>query len=144
MSAYTLIETQLVSEEHLVRALEDVGFEQVERHAAAQPLVGFEGLRREQRAEIIIRKRYLDAASNDLGFAQAPLLDVEPASVIDQGGGDGDPRRHTDPSAIHPRGVRAARRFRAERIAFGISLQPHLRRTCLHRKGHRPAPRSRC
>ena len=70
MSAYTLIETQLVSEEHLVRALEDLGFEQVERHAAAQPLVGFEGLRREQRAEIIIRKRYLDAASNDLGFAR--------------------------------------------------------------------------
>ena len=70
MSAYTVIDTQLVSAEHLLLALKDVGFHQVESHATPQPLVGFEGVRREQRAEIIIRKRHLDASSNDLGFAR--------------------------------------------------------------------------
>jgi len=70
MSAYTVIDTQLVSAEQLVLALRDVGFDKVECHDKPQPLVGFEGLRREQRAEIIVRKQHLDAGSNDIGFAR--------------------------------------------------------------------------
>ncbi len=72
MSAYTLIDTQLVSAEHLLLALRDVGFETIEVHETAQPLVGFEGLKREQSAQIIIRKKHLGTVSNDLGFWRRP------------------------------------------------------------------------
>lgn len=70
MSAYTVIDTQLVSTAHLMCALKDVGFNDVELHDTPQRLVGFEGLRRQQRAEIIIRKCHLDGGSNDLGFSR--------------------------------------------------------------------------
>ena len=70
MSAYTLINTQLMSDKFLMRALADVGFNDVELHEKPQTLVGFEGLDREQRAEIIIRRRHLGGASNDLGFSR--------------------------------------------------------------------------
>ena len=43
MSHYTVMETQLSSAEHLVKALQDLGFENVEVHAKPQPLVGWLG-----------------------------------------------------------------------------------------------------
>jgi hypothetical protein len=39
-------------------------------HETPQPLVGWLGDRREQKAEIIIRKEHLGAASNDIGFTR--------------------------------------------------------------------------
>ena len=70
MSHYTTIETMLVSEEHLVLALHDVGISDVERHEAAEPLVGWTGDSREARAEVIIRRKHLSSASYDIGFAR--------------------------------------------------------------------------
>ena len=70
MSHYTAIDTQIVSAEHLVQALEDMGFCEVEVHEQPQPLRGWLGDARKQKANVIIRKKHLDMASNDLGFVQ--------------------------------------------------------------------------
>ncbi len=71
MSAYTTLQTQLISARHLQQALKDVGFPDVELHEGnPQPLVGFLGEGRDLRAEVIIRRRYLGPASNDIGFAR--------------------------------------------------------------------------
>ncbi len=68
MSHYTTLETQLVSEKHLVLALEDMGFTEVEVHAEPQPLVGWRGRERPQLAHVIVRREHLGPVSNDLGF----------------------------------------------------------------------------
>ena len=72
MSHYTTLETRLVSEKHLVLALKDMGFDEVEVHAEPQPLVGYQGDERAQRAHVIVRRRYLGRDSNDLGFFRNP------------------------------------------------------------------------
>ncbi|MBW4582861.1 MAG: DUF1257 domain-containing protein [Tildeniella nuda ZEHNDER 1965/U140] len=68
MSHFTAIKTQIKDAEALVKALADVGFKQVEVHETAQPLYGFQGDLRSQTAEIIIRRKYVGGASNDIGF----------------------------------------------------------------------------
>ena len=70
MSAYTTMKTRLVSAEHLRRTLLDMGFAEVELHEEKQPLEGWRGNLREQRAEIIIRRQHVGPASNDIGFAR--------------------------------------------------------------------------
>jgi hypothetical protein len=68
MSHYTSIKTRIQDRGALVKALADVGFTSVEIHEAPQHLVGYMGDKRLQTADIIIRKRYVGAASNDIGF----------------------------------------------------------------------------
>jgi hypothetical protein len=70
MSHYTKLETKLTSREHLVRALADVGFPEVEVHERPQPLVGWLGDLRTQSAEVIVRRQNVGLNSNDLGFAR--------------------------------------------------------------------------
>lgn len=72
MSQYLNMATQIVSGKHLVKALKDVGFNQVEVYKTAQPLRGFMGDTRVDTAEIIIRKKYVGNASNDIGFKLGP------------------------------------------------------------------------
>ncbi|MEV6179648.1 DUF1257 domain-containing protein [Streptomyces sp. NPDC052016] len=71
MSHYTRVRTSLHDQETLVRALKRLGFEEVESHAQPQPLYGYQGDRRSQRAEVIVRRRHVGSASNDIGFARA-------------------------------------------------------------------------
>lgn len=68
MSHFTAIKTQIKDAEALVKALADVGFKQVERHDIAQHLYGFQGDMRSQSAEVIVRRKYIGTASNDIGF----------------------------------------------------------------------------
>jgi hypothetical protein len=70
MSHFTCIQTQLKYPEALVKALADLGFRTVEFHPIAQHLHGFEGDIRPETAEVIIRRRFLGAMSNDIGFKQ--------------------------------------------------------------------------
>jgi hypothetical protein len=70
MSHYTVMETQISSAEHLVKALEDLGFKNVEVHAEPQPLVGWMGSTRENVAHVIVRRREIGFDSNDIGFLQ--------------------------------------------------------------------------
>ena len=69
MSHFTAIQTQIRDVNALVKALEDIGFQdKLEIHETAQGLYGFQGDLRPETAEVIIRRQYLGAASNDIGF----------------------------------------------------------------------------
>ena len=68
MSHFTSIKTQIKDVDSLVKALSDVGFNQVEVHENAQHLYGYRGDVRPQMAEVIIRRQYIGSASNDIGF----------------------------------------------------------------------------
>src|SRR5262249_51250771 len=68
MSHYTRLKTRITDTKALTLALADVGFPHVEVHASAQPLVGYLGDAREQTAEVIVRRKHVGRASNDLGF----------------------------------------------------------------------------
>jgi hypothetical protein len=72
MSHYTVMETQLSSAEHLVLALEDMGFGNVEVHTEPQPLVGWLGDDRQNVAHVIVRRSEIGFVSNDIGFLQTP------------------------------------------------------------------------
>jgi hypothetical protein len=70
MSHYTTLATEIVSAEHLAAALGDLGFDEVEVYDTPQPLVGWLGDSRDTEAEVIIRRRHVGLASNDIGFAR--------------------------------------------------------------------------
>ena len=53
----------------LLAALASIGFDKVEE-GERLTLYGYRGDARRQKAEIVIRRQYLSAASNDIGFAK--------------------------------------------------------------------------
>jgi hypothetical protein len=53
----------------LLAALTDLGYGEVEE-GENLPLFGYQGDQRPETAEIVVRRRYLAAASNDLGFTR--------------------------------------------------------------------------
>lgn len=69
MSHYVDIVTQIKDRNALVRALGRLGFkDKVEVYEVAQHLYGYQGDKRSQKAHVIIRKRYVGHAANDIGF----------------------------------------------------------------------------
>lgn len=69
MSKYSELRTVLTDERYLVEALRELGYApEVSREGMA--LVGYMGDERAEKAHIIIRRRQLDSASNDIGFAR--------------------------------------------------------------------------
>ncbi len=70
MSHFTAIRTEIRDVDALVKALDDVGFNQVEVHQEAQNLYGYQGDVREQTAEVVIRRHSIGKWSNDIGFKQ--------------------------------------------------------------------------
>jgi len=72
MSAYVTLPTPMIETRHLVGALADLGFSEVEVHEEAVPLVGYEGWERNNSAHVVIRRKYVGRASNDLGFLRTP------------------------------------------------------------------------
>jgi len=66
MSKYKRVETDIKSEALLVKALQDlkIAFEQGE----ALPLFGYQGDRRRETAEVVIRRHDIGLSANDLGF----------------------------------------------------------------------------
>ena len=70
MSLYVEHKTVMTDPHCLVKVLEK-RFKEVEyHHNNPQQLVGYQNDKRQQKAEIIIRKKYVGMASNDLGFAR--------------------------------------------------------------------------
>lgn len=62
-------ELHIKGDAELVMALHHLGFTVLEQHATPQPLHGYQGDRRAQRAHVIIRRSHTGlAASNDVGF----------------------------------------------------------------------------
>src|SRR5271170_265153 len=67
MSAYNEIETQFSDQGCLVEALKEMGY-QPQVSEKPQNLEGYHGDRRQQTAEIVIPRRQVGGASNDVGF----------------------------------------------------------------------------
>lgn len=68
MSKYLELTTAVTDERYLIEALRELGYEpEVCREGRA--LIGYMGDERAEGAQIIIRRRQLDSASNDIGFA---------------------------------------------------------------------------
>lgn len=74
MSAYITLLTPMTDQECLLAALNDIGFDstKVEVHASPVSLVGYQGDRRSQAANIVIRRQHVGMASNDVGFLATP------------------------------------------------------------------------
>jgi hypothetical protein len=69
MSHYIDIEMQIKDRNALVRALGRMGFKnKVEIHDDARNLYGYQNDERKQKANVIIRKKFISSASNDIGF----------------------------------------------------------------------------
>lgn len=71
MSHFTTICTKLIDQQHLLAALRDLGFNDVESLSTPSTLFGYRGDARPELAEIIIRRKYIGGASNDIGFAKS-------------------------------------------------------------------------
>jgi len=84
MSKY-LVYPELVFKDRrlLLAALADLGYAEVEE-GEALPLYGYQGDRRSETAELVVRRRYLGSASNDLGFARSSGGFVPIISEYDQ------------------------------------------------------------
>ncbi len=67
----------------LLAALADLGYPQVEEGEALS-LFGYQGDRRPETAELVVRRHYLGSASNDLGFARTPAGYIPFVSEYDQ------------------------------------------------------------
>jgi hypothetical protein len=67
----------------LLAALADLGYAEVEE-GEALPLHGYQGDRRPETAELVVRRQHLGPASNDLGFARTPAGYVPIVSEYDQ------------------------------------------------------------
>jgi hypothetical protein len=67
----------------LLAALADLGYTEVEE-GGALPLYGYQGDRRPETAELVVRRRHLGSVSNDVGFARTPAGYVPIVSEYDQ------------------------------------------------------------
>ena len=67
----------------LLAALADLGVAEVEE-GEALPLYGYQGDRRPETAELVVRRRHLGPASNDVGFARTPAGYVPIVSEYDR------------------------------------------------------------
>lgn len=72
MSHFSVIRTKITNTEHLMKALQDLGFEShmVQCNEKAVNLYGYQGDKREQTAEVVIPRQYISSLSNDIGFKQ--------------------------------------------------------------------------
>jgi hypothetical protein len=69
VSNFSELQTVIADERYLVEALRDLGYVP-EVCRDGKNLVGYLGDERPEKAHIIIRRRQLDSASNDIGFAR--------------------------------------------------------------------------
>ena len=67
----------------LLAALAEIGFGDVEE-GDQLPLYGYQGDRRPETAEIVVRRQFIGHASNDLGFARTPSGYVPVISEYDE------------------------------------------------------------
>ena len=70
MSEYIVCETKINDTAILIESLVDIGvnIEHIEEHEVPQPLYGYQGDQRQQKAHIIIRRKNITNVSNDIGF----------------------------------------------------------------------------
>lgn len=104
MSKYRVIAVEFQSETALVQALEDFVEKfggSYERHETPTYLVGYLGDTRPEKAEYIIRRRYLSSGANDIGFArQADGTFRAIVSDFDAGNGNYSDREESEKFAF--------------------------------------------
>ena len=84
MSKYLAFQDYVLKDRRLLlAALADLGYTEVEE-GEALPLYGYQGDRRPETAEIVVRRRHLGSASNDVGFARTPAGYAPIVSEYDQ------------------------------------------------------------
>lgn len=84
MSKYLVFPDVILKDRRLLlAALADLGYAEVEE-GEALPLQGYQGDRRPETAEIVVRRRHIGPASNDLGFTRTPDGYVPIISEYDQ------------------------------------------------------------
>ena len=84
MSKYLMFDQVLFKDRGLLlAALADLGYTEVEE-GEALPLFGYLGDKRPETAEIVIRRKHLGAASNDMGFARTTQGYVPIVSEYDE------------------------------------------------------------
>jgi len=72
MSHYVDINTKITDKKALVKALERMGFQDhVEQYNTPTNLYGYHGDIRSQKADVIVRRKYVGKLSNDIGFERA-------------------------------------------------------------------------
>jgi len=69
VSKYEELTTKITEERFLIEALQELGY-QPEVCPEGRPLIGYRGDQRHENAQVIIPRRQLDCASNDIGFAR--------------------------------------------------------------------------
>lgn len=72
MSHYSTVKTSFSDCALLVKALNAVGYSKVEVHDDPTSLFGYRGDLRPQRANVVVRRQFVGALSNDLGFLRRP------------------------------------------------------------------------
>ena len=87
MSAYASLQTQFKDRECLIQALVDQGYarEHIEIHEDAQSLVGYHGDTRAQKANVIVRRKFVGQAANDIGWELQNGSYVQHISQYDSG-----------------------------------------------------------
>jgi len=70
MSKYTKQKSTYNDRDCLVAALNEMGYADVEIHDEAVNLIGYHADVRPERANVIVRRRYIGTAANDLGFVR--------------------------------------------------------------------------
>ena len=84
MSKYLAFQDYVLKDRRLLlAALADLGYTEVDE-GEALPLYGYQGNRRPETAELVVRRRHLGSASNDVGFARTPAGYVAIVSEYDQ------------------------------------------------------------
>jgi hypothetical protein len=118
MSAYAPVKTEFNDKECLLAALADNevrSYKNVEVHEKPVNLVGYHGDMRQQVAEIVIRRKEIGSASNDIGFAQGE--DGTYTAIIS----DYDSHQHNGKWMTAVKASYATKRF--EKTAQGMGLK---------------------
>lgn len=69
MSKYVQCETEIMNEKALIKALEEMGYKrEILRFGKNMRLEGYQGDKRAETADIIIPRKHVRSAANDIGF----------------------------------------------------------------------------
>ena len=70
MSKYNRQKSTYNDRDCLVAALNEQGYTEVEVHEEAVNLIGYHGDTRPEKANVIVRRKHIGTAANDLGFVK--------------------------------------------------------------------------
>lgn len=131
MSAYAKVETQYKDKECLLAALKEMGYGEVEVHEQAQHLFGYHGDQRPETAHIIVRRKFVGSAANDLGFVKTPngtysaIISQYDSNKHNTKWLDGLKRNYTE-SVTHKEAKRQGLRPYASRVVNGKKVIQYL------------------